>query len=296
MKKDRRVKTSFFTLDDVQRQYLAGFLDAEGSILLDTSQKGGAPLRIVMTNTDQAVIRRIFEWLGFGGIYEQKLRPGHFGRKIVYIWGNYSAQPNRRLLEFLGPYLRVKRMKAENIMETTFDVAPMSWPYIAGFTDGEGYVEYRAQKGQYRFGIIQKDDTILKEIQCFIGFGKLQAGACSTLVLQRHNDQLSFAKAILPYSVVKKAKLEAAVDFIESKQWNLGKKLMRVDGGILVQKYQNGMSTWKLAAEYGVRQPSMHRKLRTLGVTFRHQSRSCKIVPPRMNPMPTVNLCRSVSG
>ena len=86
----------------------------------------------------------------------------------------------------------------------------MTWQYIAGFFDGEGYLGHNG-KG-YRVTISQINYPVLKMIQDFVGFGfifknrKRQSHWKESWVyyIAKQAEVYIFIKNILPYVIVKK--------------------------------------------------------------------------------------------
>jgi len=95
-------------------------------------------------------------------------------------------------------------------------VQSMNLDYVAGFFDGEGsvsaaVVHHATTVYGYKIGprirITQKRPAILKEIQEFLGFGRLQYDKCWNLHIQRREDCLRFVEFIAPRSKLKSKQL-----------------------------------------------------------------------------------------
>jgi intein-encoded DNA endonuclease-like protein len=90
--------------------------------------------------------------------------------------------------------------------------------YIAGFFDGEGSVILiqRKAKGYPRFTMCQRTPEVLERIQGMLGYGNLHSdvrdggGTMWKLTINRREHKLHFIRYILPYSIVKREKLEQA--------------------------------------------------------------------------------------
>lgn len=103
----------------------------------------------------------------------------------------------------------------------------INWSYVAGFMDGEGHVD----TSTLRITIVQKDRVPLDKIADFLNtqgirtqithrtsqyrnkgleYGKRNLHA---LRVNRADDVLKFCRACLPYSIVKKQKMEDVVRF-----------------------------------------------------------------------------------
>lgn len=102
-------------ITNVERAWVAGFFDGEGSITTPRTMNGIPQIRV--TNTNLNVLKFIQErWGGeiiTRGLDEQK-RPRQ--KKIVYQLHFYPPEKARRLLEDLAPYLQLKKLQAELVL------------------------------------------------------------------------------------------------------------------------------------------------------------------------------------
>jgi len=98
----------------------------------------------------------------------------------------------------------------------------MSWEYVAGFFDGEGYIGIKEHGKKHYFypiaSMSQKSKKILEQIQEFLGFGyitinKAKPGMYTLDVSYSQNSR--FLKAIMPYLVVKKVVAKLALRYIK---------------------------------------------------------------------------------
>lgn len=99
----------------------------------------------------------------------------------------------------------------------------LSNEYIAGFFDGEGCI-HLTPNGQCRIYVTQKNPEILYLIQAQFGGGVNRNGDCYHLQLTKKELMLTFLRAIQPYSVVKRGKVEIAIQFVELSQSNQSRK------------------------------------------------------------------------
>jgi hypothetical protein len=266
------------SLSETQLAYIAGFFDAEGSIW-----KGPNPLpttmstRVSFYNTNHHVLEVIQKWLGFGAIYE--ISPPSANKKACFNLFITVSVYSERLLSVLLPYLHVKRLKTIEVLGTSKPQNPMSWPYIAGFFDGEGWATYDKTSDVYRFGMTNKNRQVLEEIQRFIGFGNLykrRRTANSDLLVAAYKQELQFAEKILPYAIVKRQVLEEASSFILQRVWDVRKpyprpKLGHVSDDELRYFYEEeGYSMNKLARMYGVVENAIWLRMKNAGVASRH--------------------------
>ena len=108
----------------------------------------------------------------------------------------------------------------------------ISWEYIAGFFDGEGYVgEIFHNRGlAYRLSISNNNFDVLSKIQEFVGYGQaIQVGKTSmgrptyVYLVQDAFGVASFLSSVLPYLIVKRERaeqvLESALDHRTSVRW-----------------------------------------------------------------------------
>lgn len=97
--------------------YIAGFLDGEGSISITRNSKNGQLLlRVCIVQTQKEVLEWIQAVMGVGGTLYKRSRNGSLGNKPCYVvcWAAANAA---RVLEFVEPYLKVKRLQAETALE-----------------------------------------------------------------------------------------------------------------------------------------------------------------------------------
>ena len=94
--------------------WLAGFIDGEGCIRLDSEEFNPQP-RISVANTDRAVLEEIQRREG-GNVFDVGT-PRRSNHKQGYEWRLYQVEPIRALLERLRPHLRVKQAEAWLVLE-----------------------------------------------------------------------------------------------------------------------------------------------------------------------------------
>ena len=279
-------------MDDAKLAYLTGFLDAEGTIWRGYVHEGDArrAIRISIVNTNRAVLEAIQSWVRFGAIYERHgEQENHFGMKTIFEWHMYISELVVKLLEQVGPFLRIKREKAEECLEHPVTSRPLTFPYVAGFFDGEGSISILDKQKQKKNRICSAVMTsnykpVLDEIQALLGYGQIygrenRSGTAGwQLKVQAHGDQLRFAEAILPFSIVKRERLLEMVQFIKGKDWDMdkwgGHKLAGVTDDELQQLYWGQkVSVRPLAAKYGAKYNSMYQRLKKIsaktGVSMR---------------------------
>lgn len=100
-------------LVDVDKAYLAGFYDGEGSIILQ-KKRGTYGLVVKVSNTSRGVIDWVRETVGHGCVTtESKKNPLHKDAHIHCITGKRAG----KLLEQLRPYLKIKQDQADVALE-----------------------------------------------------------------------------------------------------------------------------------------------------------------------------------
>ena len=107
-------------LSEKQKGYIAAFLDGEGGIQITRSYRKDREYTLALhpavyfTNTNEAVIRTIREWLGGGSITRRTEKGNHNDTFVLTISGVRSIL---QLLESIRPELIVKAKRADVMME-----------------------------------------------------------------------------------------------------------------------------------------------------------------------------------
>ncbi len=100
-------------LTPTQKAYIAGFLDADGSISIEgrTTRKGWQhwALRLVFYNCNLEVLEKIKKWVGIGSITERNRSSKWNISRMLRIQGISAVN----LLKQIKPYLIVKKKQAE---------------------------------------------------------------------------------------------------------------------------------------------------------------------------------------
>ena len=99
---------------ETQLAYLAGLIDADGSIDLRLKKAGNLLLRAQVYNTD----RQLMDWLSltFGGHVHRVGRRDVAHWKPEYTW-YLNGQGAVEMLSLVAPYMHVKRSRAELAIE-----------------------------------------------------------------------------------------------------------------------------------------------------------------------------------
>jgi hypothetical protein len=98
-------------------EYIAGFIDGEGSFSIASSSKKRVLYRAVLSvaNNDRAILEQIREAFGFGKVYRHTRRnPRSREGWVFHATGNALL---RGVLPILVPSLHVKRRQAECMLE-----------------------------------------------------------------------------------------------------------------------------------------------------------------------------------
>jgi len=112
-------------------------------------------------------------------------------------------------------------MKIEH--KKKLNISPMNWAYIAGFFDGEGCIARlhgRSRFIYWRIVIAQQKRQVLDDIQTFTHYGnvyrtrngKMKYGILYQYVIARQEDVLAFIQNVFRYSIVKRPKLQNALE------------------------------------------------------------------------------------
>lgn len=103
-------------LTEVERAWLAGVIDREGSVGIYRYASEGRRVQIQVFNTHRGFIDRVRDVVGCGSISPRELRGLHKGRKTVYHSSLKGSERGLKLLDQILPYLIIKREKAETIV------------------------------------------------------------------------------------------------------------------------------------------------------------------------------------
>ena len=111
----RNTTISVDHLTDLQKGYLAGFLDGEGGIQITRSSRKGRRYRtslhpvVYFTNTNHDAIQAIRDWLRAGCIITARQRQGLRDLYVLHITGIRNI---KRVLSVLLPILIIKKKQA----------------------------------------------------------------------------------------------------------------------------------------------------------------------------------------
>lgn len=113
-------------LTSTQRAYVAGFLDADGSISItgNTTRRGHQhwSLQLIFYNCNLEVLKKIQFWMGIGSIHSRK-RTSKW--RISYRL-KFQGAAAARLLKAIHRYLIVKKKQAEIGLEFAKTIGPFA--------------------------------------------------------------------------------------------------------------------------------------------------------------------------
>ena len=101
------------SLSETDKAYLAGFIDGDGCIMV--SHKKGTnsyAADVGVYQSDGKILFYLKDRWGAGNIYEHKQKRG----RSYFRW-NISNSQGAKLLEEILPYLRIKKLQAEGVIE-----------------------------------------------------------------------------------------------------------------------------------------------------------------------------------
>lgn len=101
-----------------QASWLAGVIDADGSIGLYDYGREGRRVQIQMSNTNKAFVDKMREIIGSGSqVNRTKWAEKHKGRKTMYVYSLKGSNRCYWLLKQITPYLIIKKEKALSIVK-----------------------------------------------------------------------------------------------------------------------------------------------------------------------------------
>lgn len=117
-------------LSEIDKSYIAGIIDGEGSILLKPNSNGYRSPTVSITSSDPELIRWIHSSIGCGTI---ALKPA---RKITHRDNYHIAIASNNAISLLNeilPYLKIERKikRAKHIVENYKNVTPRNGFYTS---------------------------------------------------------------------------------------------------------------------------------------------------------------------
>jgi hypothetical protein len=107
-------------MSDVERGYIAGLIDGEGTITFTTTNKRKIPrLRVFIANTSREIVERVREIIGCGSLYlVREKRQGKRGSwHEIWHWQTSSLLDIKNLLQQISPILVGKKQHAQLALE-----------------------------------------------------------------------------------------------------------------------------------------------------------------------------------
>jgi hypothetical protein len=240
---------------DMDWEYVAGFLDGEGTVGMWASQgRPSAIHRLSWYNTHRPTLERLQRFMGYGFLRERKWKSERQGAKVMYELSIGTRAHLRPVLQQVIPYLIEKRQAAEALLlDITGPADPpyrqrasdwaMGWSYLAAFLDGEGTVhlyETRGRKGDSS-GLSWYNTHLptLVRMQAFLRGGQVyhrqHSGFNGTklsheLCLRAKSVLVPALEGMLPYLIQKRDKADALLTHLlnnvdETRLRNYGKLL-----------------------------------------------------------------------
>ncbi len=103
------------TLSEIEKAWLAGVIDCEGSVGL-YRMKEGRRVVIQVANTHRGFIERVKQVIGCGCICPHIPGGLHIGKKTVYHYICHGSERGIKLLTQVRPYLIIKGEKTDTIL------------------------------------------------------------------------------------------------------------------------------------------------------------------------------------
>lgn len=116
------------SLIDVEKAYLSGLIDGEGSITLAVSNKGQMPQpQLSISNNNLEVLEWVKQKVGCGSIVKKK--PRKLTHSVSYVWKINRAGRVMLVLSEVEKFLIIKRQQATLILEEYKKVTPRNGKY-----------------------------------------------------------------------------------------------------------------------------------------------------------------------
>jgi len=216
--------------------YIAGFLDGDGCIYRRNNRHGY--LSLIWYNTHYEPIKRIYETLGCGVIHKDK-----------------DKRPNRKLIYRLTVYGKM----AEEIYEmlNKFLVSEggvVTWSYIAGFFDAEGYFHTVSPRKGWIFQLTNKNKTILDKIKDFTHVGKVyhrsNGNGLYDYRIYRALDIFEIVNHIKLEVIIKREQVDSFLDWIREPN----RKLRRTHKlkSEIIRLYKKGFSCKQIGKRFNL--------------------------------------------
>lgn len=115
-------------LSELEKGYMAGIIDGEGTVTLTVKQKGGTRhLAVTVSGTEHALIKYIQKIVGAGRIASKKVYKENHSQAYTYSIHSRQALD---LLEQITPYLKTYKFKrAKLVLKSYVAVTPRNGRY-----------------------------------------------------------------------------------------------------------------------------------------------------------------------
>ena len=115
-------------MTNVEKAYLAGIIDGEGTVTLTRRHKNQTPSpQISVSNTDLELLEYIQHVTNCGRIQAKKKSQSHHQQS--WHWQTHSVSASLHILEEIRPFLRVKKQQADLIIKHYKEVTPRNGRY-----------------------------------------------------------------------------------------------------------------------------------------------------------------------
>jgi len=201
--------------------YVAGIIDAEGSIFMSKVIAGGNVYyypRVSVSNTNKEILS-VLE--SYGGKVRCQPMKGKLGNKQVRVWALQKQNSVLSLIQNIGPYLIVKRLKAMEVLGSDIINVSPSWSYVAGVLDGDGSVSvvrnnYKYWRVDIRLTTVCRELASSLKIMCGGNFCEVVPHGISrrTQFLwqsYRQDRNRNILEQILPYVIEKQVAVRRAL-------------------------------------------------------------------------------------
>ena len=119
----RRISTT-----EIEKAYLAGLVDGEGSITLSRAHRNEMPSpELTITNTCQSLVEWVKQITNCGLIISRSPRRPH--HKPAFVWSVGKTDKCLNLLQEIRPYLRVKDRQADLLLNRYKASTPRNGKY-----------------------------------------------------------------------------------------------------------------------------------------------------------------------
>jgi hypothetical protein len=115
-------------LSEVDRAYIAGIIDGEGSVTLSFKQKGAnRHLCVSISSTEKALLEYVYDVVSAGKIASKKRYKSHHSKSYTYaIYSRQAPDLLEQIVEFLRGY---KKQRSQLALDKYIEVTPRNGKY-----------------------------------------------------------------------------------------------------------------------------------------------------------------------